>query len=160
LRSRDTEPITATQAYQYAVRLLTGRDYSVAAIGQKLALRGIAPQDSEQLLLRLQNEGWLDDTRYAERFAESSLASGRFYGVRLRNEMRRRGFDAELIHETLASLLEERDEVSEVRATVARRYPAFCYADADGRERQRVIGFLQRHGFGFSAIIQALRTEE
>jgi regulatory protein len=160
LKSRNTEPLSLDRAYQYALRLLTGRDYSVARIRQKLAARDVAEQDIEAVILRLQSEGWLDDTRYAERFAESAFSSGRYYGVRLRLEMRRRGFTADVVNETLAPLLAESDEISEVRSAAERRYPGFSYSAASDRDKRRVVGFLQRRGFGFSAIMRALRAEE
>ncbi|MGB9081443.1 MAG: regulatory protein RecX [Desulfuromonadaceae bacterium] len=148
------------RAYQYALRLLTGRDYSVARIRQKLAGREVAEGDLDAVILRLQQEGWLDDPRYASRFAESALSSGRYYGTRLRLEMRRRGFTPDVVNETLAPLLAESDEISEVRSAAERRYPGFCYSAASDRDKRRIIGFLQRRGFGFSAIMRALRAEE
>lgn len=160
LISRNTEPLTPERAYQYALRLLTGRDYTTVRVRQKLALREVAEVDLEAVILRLQREGWLNDRRYAERFAESALSSGRYYGARLRMEMRRKGFDADVVDETLAPLLAESDEVSEARSTVDRRYPGFSYAAASDRDKRRVVGFLQRRGFGFSAIMRALRSEE
>ena len=127
---------------------------------KKLALRQIAEQDIEPAILRLQREGWLDDHRFAARFAESALASGRYYGVRLRLEMRRRGFTSDVVEEVLAPLLAENDEHSEVRSAAERRSPGFSYSEASERDRRRMVGFLQRRGFGFSVIMRALRTEE
>lgn len=158
--SRNIELLPSDKAYQYALRLLTGRDYTVAKIRHKLAAREVDEQDLEAVIFRLQREGWLDDTRYAERFAESALSSGRYYGVRLRLEMRRRGFSAEVVQETLAPLLAESNEISEVRSAAERRYPGFSYSEAGDREKRRVVAFLQRRGFGFSAIMRALRAEE
>ncbi len=157
---KNTEPLTSDQIYQYALRLLTGRDYSTTRISQKLSAREISGQDVEAVINRLQREGWLNDKRYAERFAESALSSGRFYGARLRMEMYRRGFPAEIVSEVLAPLLAERDEVSEVRSAAERRYPGFSYSAASDSDKRRVIGFLQRRGFGFPTIIRALRTVE
>jgi len=159
LRSRNTEPLSSDRAYQYALRLLTGRDYAVAGIRRKLALRNVAEDDLDTVIHRLQHEGWLDDQRYAERFAASALSSGRYYGVRLRLEMRRRGFTADLVNETLTPLLTESDEISEVRSAAERRYPGFSYSVANDRDKRRVIGFLQRRGFRLSAIMRALRDE-
>ncbi|NTV50109.1 MAG: regulatory protein RecX [Geobacteraceae bacterium] len=160
MKSKNTKPLTPDQVYPYALRLLTGRDYSTARISQKLSAREVSWQDIDTVITRLQREGWLNDQRYAERFADSALSSGRFYGARLRMEMRRRGFTAEVVGETLAHLLAERDEVSEVRSAAERRYPGFSYSTASERDKRRVIGFLQRRGFGFSAIMRALRTDE
>ncbi len=158
--SRNIELLPADKVYQYALRLLSGRDYTVAKMRHKLAAQEVVEQGLETVVSRLQREGWLNDMRYAERFAESALSSGRYYGVRLRLEMRRRGFSEEVVHETLAPLLAESDEISEVRSAAERRYPGFSYSAASDRDKRRVVGFLQRRGFGFSAIMRALRTEE
>jgi regulatory protein len=160
LKSKSSEPQTAQQSYQYALRLLTGRDYTIARLRNKLAARDVSGQDVEAIIVRLQEEGWLDDRRYAGRFAESALAEGRFYGPRLRLEMHRRGFPRDVVAEAIAPLLAERDEISEVRSVVEKRYPGFCYSAATDRDKRRVIGLLQRRGFGFSVIMQALRTIE
>jgi regulatory protein len=160
LKSKNTEPLSPDKVYQYTLRLLTGRDYSVLKIRQKLAQREIAEYDVDAVITRLQREGWLDDSRYAARFAEAAISSGRYYGVRLRMEMRRRGFSDDIVNETLAPLLAESDEISEVRSAAERRYPGFWYSAASDRDKRRVIGFLQRRGFRFSAIMQALREEE
>lgn len=160
LKSKNTEPLTPERIYQYTLRLLTGRDYTVARIRQKLAAREVSEPDAETVINRLQREGWLDDRRYAERFAESALSSGRYFGARLRLEMRRRGFGADVVHEITAPLLAESDEISEVRSAVERRYPGFSYSAASDRDKRRIVGFLQRRGFGFSAIMRALRFEE
>jgi len=157
---KDSDSLTADKAYQYALRLLTGRDYSVAGIRRKLAARDVAEDNLEAAILRLQSEGWLDDRRYAERFAESALSSGHYYGIRLRLEMRRRGFTPDVVDEVLAPLLAESDEISEVRTSIERRYPDFSYSAASDRDKRRVVGFLQRRGFRFSAIMRALRAEE
>lgn len=156
--SKSTEPQTAESAYQYALRLLTGRDYTVAGVLRKLVARGVCELDAEAVLVRLRKEGWLDDRRYAERFTESALSGGRFFGPRLRMEMRRRGFEAALVDDVLASLLENHDEGAEIRVIVDRRYPDFVFSAATDRDKRRIIGYLQRRGFGLSAIIKALKT--
>jgi regulatory protein len=160
LKSKNTEPLSPERIYQYTLRLLTGRDYTVAGIRRKVAAREVSEEDLEVVIDRLQREGWLDDRRYAVRFAGAALSSGRYYGARLRLEMRRRGFDAEVVNETLAPLLAENDEISEVRAVTERRYPGFSFSTASDRDKQRVFGFLQRRGFGFGAIMRALRSED
>lgn len=156
MKSRNTEP-AASQAYGCALRLLAGRDYTALKLGEKLRSRGYAEADSDAAVLRLTTEGWLNDRRFAERFAESALATGRCYGPRLRLELRRRGVPDEFIVEILERMHEEHDECSELRSLLARRFPGFNFAAADDREKRRVIAFLQRRGFGLGSIFDAIR---
>ena len=154
------EPSTPERAYLYALRILTARDYTVARLNEKLRGRGFANTDVEAAIGRIESEGWVDDRRFAERFAESALASGRYYGPRLRQEMRRRGLPLELVSEVLGRVLVERDEVEEVRAIIDRRFSGFSFSTAGDREKRRAVGFLQRRGFSLSAIMHALRATE
>lgn len=157
---RSSEPSSPERAYLYALRLLTARDYAVARLREKLRGRGFADPDVETALGRMVAEGWVDDHRFAERFAESALASGRYYGPRLRQEMRRRGVPPELVGEVLGRVLRERDETAEVCAIVERRFSGFSFSSASDREKRRAVGFLQRRGFSLSAIMRALRATE
>jgi len=157
---RSSEPSSPERAYLYALRLLTARDYTAARLREKLHGRGFDDSDVEAALGRMVTEGWVDDHRFAERFAESALASGRYYGRRLQQEMRRRGVQPELVAEVLGRVLMEYDETEEVRAIVDRRFNGFSFSSASDREKRRTIGFLQRRGFSLSAILQALRVTE
>jgi len=160
LPSRSTEPSSPERAYLYALRILTARDYTVARLQEKLRGRGFDESHIESVLVRLVSEGWVDDHRFAVRFAESALASGRYYGPRLRQEMRRRGIPPELVSEVLGRVLMESDEAGEVRAIVERRFSGFSFSSASDSEKRRTIGFLQRRGFSLSAILHVLRASD
>jgi len=158
LRSRNSEPSSPERAYLYALRLLAARDYTVARLREKLCGLDFDDADVEAALGRMESEGWVDDRRFAERFAEAALTSGRYYGPRLRQEMRRRGVLPELVSEVLGRVLLERDETEEVRAIIERRFSGFSFSTASDRDKRRTVGFLQRRGFSLSVIMRALRA--
>jgi regulatory protein len=124
---------------------------------EKLRGKAFDEADIETALGRLLTEGWVDDCRYAERFAETAIASRRYYGSRLRQEMRRRGLPPELVSEVLGRILENHDEADEVRAIVEHRFSGFSFHTASDKEKRRTVGFLQRRGFSLSAIFRALQ---
>jgi len=157
---RNTESSSPERVYQYALKLLAARDYTAAKLRAKLGARAFAEADAETAVTRLTTEGWLNDRRFAERFAEYALSTGRFFGPRLRLEMRRRGVPAELIDDVLVQMRDEHDEGEGAASVLARRYPGFSFKTADDREKRRVVSFLQRRGFGFSAIMRAMRATE
>lgn len=156
--SRSSETSSPDRAYLAALRLLNARDYTVARLSEKLAGRGFAKEHAEEAVDRLVHEGWINDRRFAERFAEAALDSGRYFGARLRQEMRRRGVPAELVAEVLGQLLGDRDETGEVRQILERRFSGFSFSTASDREKRRVAGYLQRRGFSLSSIVTALRS--
>ena len=157
---KNSDPSSPEKAYQYALRLLTGRDYTEARLREKLRGREFDAPDREAALVRMVSEGWVDDRRFAERFVESALASGRYYGPRLRQEMQRRGLPSEVVCDVLGRIMEEHDECQAVRAVFERRFSKFSFTTASDKEKRRAMGFLQRRGFGFSAIMQIMRAAE
>jgi regulatory protein len=137
--------------------LLAARDYTEARLREKLAGKGFSETDAEETLARLLSEGWVNDRRFAERFADSAMASGRYYGSRLRQEMRRRGLSTDLVAEVLGSLMQEHDEDRDIQTVFQRRFSGFSFKTANDKEKRRAMGYLQRRGFGFSAIMKALK---
>jgi regulatory protein len=157
---KSIEPSSPERAFQDALTLLVARDYTTAKMREKLTARGFNEATVETAVVRLEREGWLSDRRFAERFAETAVACGRFFGPRLRLEMRRRGVPAELVDEVLGRLRLERDEQDDLRCVMERRYPGFSFFAASDREKRRVIAFLQRRGFGLGTIMKTLKVEE
>ena len=147
---------SAVQTYQAALRLLTGRDYTVATLRRRLEQRGHAPEQVAEAVARLVAEHFLDDYRYGERLIDQCRDSGRYVGYRLRQELKRRGVPAEVAAELLAEPLENGEEFALARHLISRRYAGFDPGASDDRDRRRVIGFLQRRGFGVEVIRQLL----
>lgn len=139
------------------MRLLTARDYSCARICEKLCLKGVDAEEASKIVDELVAQGWLNDRRYAENYALQAQLSGRYFGQRLKMEMRRKGLSVELIAEVLARLEPERDSSADVRNVLEKRFPGFSYSMADEREKRRVLGFLQRKGFSLSVIFRVLK---
>jgi regulatory protein len=158
-RSKNTEPSSPERAWQYALRLLAAKDYTIAQLKQKLRTREFAEADLEQAVSRLELENWISDRRFAQRFAESALASGRFYGLRLRMEMLRRGFPEEVVSEVIGLLSVDCNEDEQAGLVLERHFPSFSFAAASDREKRRALGFLQRRGFRTSVIVRAMRAE-
>ena len=157
---KSSEPSSPERAFLDALKLLAARDYTTAKMREKLVRRGFEEAAVEEAVARLESQGWLSDRRFAERFAELAVNGGRFFGPRLRLEMRRHGVPAELVEEALGRLRQERDEQDDLRAVMERRYPGFSFAAASDREKRRIIAFLQRRGFGLGAIMKILKAEE
>ncbi|QEM69450.1 regulatory protein RecX [Geobacter sp. FeAm09] len=156
---KNSEPASPERAFQDGLKLLAARDYTTAKMRGKLARRGFDEGTVEGAVARLESQGWLNDRRFAERFAETAVNGGRFFGPRLRQELRRHGVPAELVEEALGRLRQERDEQDDLRSVMERRFPGFSFPAADDRERRRVVAFLQRRGFGLGAIMKILKAE-
>lgn len=157
LKLRNSEQLSQELAYRYALKLLTGRDYTTLKLREKLRAREFPDSVAESAVARLTIEGWVNDRRFAERFAESAVSSQRFFGPRLKMEMRRRGISAELVDEVFVDICEEYDEGEGARTLLEKHFPEFSLADAADKEKRRVIAFLQRRGCSYSTIMKSMR---
>lgn len=157
---RSTEGDEGKRALASALRILTRRDLSVAELALRLKDKGIHDTLVEETLTRLEKSGYLDDRRFARQWAESAIRNGRGYGPRLRQDLTRRGVQAEIVADVLASLAVEYDETETLTALISRKYAGFNPATAADREKRRVMQYLQRRGFSTTAIFHAFRKTE
>jgi len=152
LRLSGSDETAPDDVYLRALNLLARRDHSVAELKRKLVARGFSDILVADALERLRRQGYLDDRRFAERWAESALRGGKGFGVRLLLELQRRGIDRETAAEVVAGAASEHGERQVLAAVVAKRFSAFDPVNASQKERQRVYAYLQRRGFSLSAI--------
>jgi regulatory protein len=124
----------------------------VAELEGKLRDRGISPGATAAVIARLEQSGYLDDRRFAERWAESAVRNGRGYGPRLRLELTRRGISQEIIAEVLAGVAASHGEGETLAALAARKFARFDPQSATDRDKRRVVAYLQRRGFSMAAI--------
>jgi regulatory protein len=159
--SKGSEDKGYPDIYLRAINLLTRRDHSAIELKRKLAARGYSPHSISELLEQLAREGYLDDRRFAERWTESVIRSGRGYGLRILQELQRKGISREIASETVAGATAEYPEQDSLSAIVSRRFSAFDPATASLKEKQRVYSYLQRRGFSLEAIngFFKIRTE-
>lgn len=152
LRLSGSDPAASDEVYLRALNLLARRDHSVAELKRKLVARGVPDILVTDALERLCRQGYLDDRRFAERWAEAALRSGKGFGVRLLLELQRRGVDRETAAEAVAGAASEHGERQLLAAVVGKRFSSFDPESAPQKERQRVYAYLQRRGFSLSAI--------
>jgi regulatory protein len=139
-----------------ALRLLTGRDYSLSELRRRLLDKGFAPTDIEEVLQRCLEFGYLDDARYALNRATSLMNQGRAVGPRILVDLRQRGISEGVACQALAKAREVCDENDLLTSLLERRFPDFNYSSAPAKERRRVVHFLQRRGFSIGHIMDQL----
>ncbi len=145
------------KALACAVRVLARRDHSVAELERKLHDKGFSAGVVAELVARLGKSGYLDDRRFAERWAESAVRNGRGYGPRLRLELARRGVSREIIADVLSGIAASNGEEETLAALVTRRFAGFDLESASDRDKRRVVAYLHRRGFSTAAIFDVLR---
>lgn len=140
-------------AFAYCLRSLAAAERTEHELFTRLAGRGYADEVAEAVLGRLQRAGYVDDARFARMWVESRSRTRSLAAPVLRQELRRKGVDDELIDSALEQL--DRDgEDERARALLARRMPAELPVDRAERDRlkRRLGGQLARKGYSGSRV--------
>lgn len=143
--------VSARKAYAQALRYLTLRSHSEKELYKKLLNKQYTPEAAEFALQKCRELGFLDDEDFAERYA-AELARNKHYGIaRIKNELRLKGIDGEIIEKTLRKL--DFDPVSSIIEVIEKKYSS-CLDDEKGRKK--IISALMRLGYSYGDIKKAL----
>ena len=144
------------RARDLAYRHLARRDRTVLEVRRHLEGRGVEPDLVEHVVGELGEQGYLDDARFARRFAEDRRRLNQWGSERIERRLRELGVDREHIS---AALRQDEGEPTELETAVAllrRRYgPAPL---EDPRVLERALGVLIRRGYELELAHDALRA--
>ena len=158
---RATEPVheaaaeadPAERARGLAWSALNRRDRTVDEIGGMLLGKRVEPAVADQVVCELIELGYLDDARYAERFADDRRRLDAWGSERIARRLRELGVDREHIDAALAAQDPE-EEMAAALELLRRRCPA---PPATRAERDRALGILVRRGYSMDLALDALR---
>jgi regulatory protein len=136
-----------------AWRSLNKRDRTVNEVGGMLLGKRVEPAVADQVVTELIELGYLDDARYAERFAEDRRRLDAWGSERIARRLRELGVDQESIEAAVAAQDPE-EELSAARELLRRRCPTPPTTRA---ERDRALGILIRRGYAPELAFDALR---
>jgi regulatory protein len=142
------------RAVELAYRAISQRDRTVAEVRAFLERKRVEPGDIDHAVGELQAEGWLDDARFAQRFAEDKRHLEKWGGDRIGRDLARRGVPADLIE----AALEGQDRAGALAAAgelLATKHPQGL---PDDRARDRAWRLLVRKGYESDLAYDAVRT--
>ncbi len=141
-------------AREIALRLLDVRDRTRRELERALAKRRVPEEAARAVLDRLTEVGLIDDRRFADATFDGQQRRQRSTRA-LRQELRTKGVDAEVI-EQAASEVDDETDLAVARELVAKRARSLERFPHQVRYR-RMAGQLARRGFSASVIATALR---
>ncbi|MBG5949251.1 regulatory protein RecX [Proteus sp. G2618] len=142
--------MTYQELYQYAIFMLSRRDYSTNELQRRIERRiretekdsPTAPECLPQVIERLLESQYLDDNRTIYSFFRSYL--NKSYGpLRIRQELRLKGFPSEIIER----VLEETDTDWYALCQNLKEKKFGTAKPKDFKERAKQIRYLQYRGF-------------
>ena len=140
-------------AREIAWRALNRRDHTVDEMRRALERKRVEPELVAAVVEELIDGRWLDDARYAERFADDRRRLDGWGSERIARRLRELGIAAEHV-EAVAGEREGEEEMDAALDLLRRRFPD---PPADLRERNRALGVLVRKGYGLELAHDALR---
>ena len=142
------------QALDLAYRHLAKRDRTEMEVRRHLRGREVEPGTIDQALDVLEREGYVDDARYARRFAEDRRRLDAWGAERIEQRLLALGIAPELVEAAVG----ERPPEAELDAAVALLRRRFPRPPGDDRARNRALGLLVRRGYDLELAHDAIRA--
>ena len=147
-----------SEAYEKALgrayRYLGHRDRSEEELRKHLLLKEVDAEVVEAVLEALREQGYVDDARFAERFADDKR---RLEGWGPDRIARKLG-DAGIAREHIEAVLAERGAEDDLQAAVALLERKLREPPQDQRAKERALGFLVRKGYDLDLAYDAIRA--
>ena len=140
-------------ARDVAWRALNRRDHTVAELARILARKRVEPAVIDAVVGELCEQGYLDDARFARRFAEDRRRLDGWGAERIEQRLRALGVAGELV-EAAVSTQGHEGELEAALALLRRRFPA---PPATPRDCERALGMLVRKGYELELAHDAIR---
>lgn len=146
------------RAFDEALTLAYGhlgrRDRTVAEVRAHLQKKGVEDAVAEAAVVELGEQGYLDDARYAKRFAEDRRTLDGWGAERIERRLREVGVE----REEIAAAIADQDAAGELDAAVALLRRRFPHPPDTDRDRERALAFLARRGYDLETAYDAVRA--
>ena len=157
VHQRASDPQAQLQeALDLSFSYLGHRDRTVAEVRRHLERKRVEPAGIDAALAELGRMGYLDDVRFAQRFAEDRRRLDAWGNDRIERRLLALG----VASDTIASALggdEGHDELDTALALLRRRIRR---PPASDRDRERALGLLARRGYDVELAYDAVRAFE
>ena len=157
--ARPRKLFTEAELYDYAVGALARRGRSVAEL--KRLLRNRVEADTEfgktlveLIIVRLKDQGYLNDARYAAAYSSYRRDTEKFGRRRIETDLKARGVHGEVIAKAVASAYQDVKEEDLARAYLRRKR---FEKPKDQKQTARIFRNLMRAGFGSKTIFTILK---
>lgn len=144
-------------ALDLSYRYLGFRERSVAEVRRHLEAKRVEPDTIDEAVSELERQDYLDDARFAQRFAEDRRSLDSWGADRIERRLVAAGIDPDLVADALAG---RHDGESELDAAVGVLRRKFGVPPASDRDRERALGVLVRKGYPLELSYAAMRAFE
>jgi regulatory protein len=146
-------------ALDLSYRYLGYRDRTVLEVRRHLESKRVEPDTIEQAVAELHEQGYLDDARFARRFAEDRRTLDHWGDERIERKLQAAGVDAEHIAAALHGAGDDgQAPPSQFEAALETLRGRFRVPPESEKDRNRALGFLVRKGYELETAYDAIRA--
>lgn len=138
-----------------ALRLLAIRGRTVSEMKERLLKKGFLPEEVEETLHRLLEQGYLNDHRFALDWIRGRLARAPVGRQRIASELKAKGVGEAAIRRALMEVYAQADEYQLASKAALRRLPLMQGLPLE-KQRRRLFTYLRRLGFSASTALTVL----
>lgn len=159
MHDRKPRLLDAESLWSYALKALAQRAHSTGELREKLRRRAEHASDIDDVLARLKDNGYLDDRRFAEGFANARLSGDRFGSGRVLHDLRQRRVAPALAEKTVRHVYEDVDEQALIDEWIRKKYRMAPREGLFKDEKDLAAAYrrLLRAGFKTGDILRALK---
>jgi regulatory protein len=153
-------PKPKRSTYDRALDLLEARARGVTELHRLLIRKGESQADVDDVIVRLQRSGLLDDAMYARQFARSKALGAGLSRRRLQQELTKRGIAREVCDAAINDVFEQEgiDDSASIERVARKKLKTLDKLDMPA-QRRRLFAFLARRGYDsddIATVTQAL----
>lgn len=150
---RKLKKLSADELWNYALRLLAQRPYSMADLKAKLARRSDSPSEVAETLAKLREYGMADDEKFSEAFASSRLQNDGFGRSRVLRDLRAKRVPGSVAEKAVNKTFEKTDEQKLAAQFLVRKYRNKDLRELMKDEKQFASAYRKLRIAGFSSSV-------
>jgi len=147
------------KAREAALRLLGLCDRSKKDLKERLLRKGYSGPAAEKVVDEMESLGYIDDRRFAERFASDAIKRKDAGPQMIISGLRKKGVAREIIDDVLGKVFNDYTETDIARNALSRRLRKGGVTP-DRDEMKRLSDYLRRKGFSYDIIKEVLKGIE
>lgn len=134
-----------SEALTSAASYCSMAEHCISEVVEKLKRFELTSEDCSKLIKRLQDEGYLNETRYVRAFVKDKFRFSKWGRIKIRYALRQKGIPASLAEEGLSEIDEE--EYREMLTDLLRQKKRTIRANSPYELRGKLLRFAAGRGF-------------
>ena len=136
--------------------MLSRRTHARYELKTKALRKGYPADTVQQLLQKLEENGWVNDEEFAQSFVHDKFKFQRWGPVKIRSKLRSLGISQGIIERVLQGIEENIDDFHVLKQLVVKRKAHFLREQDLQKRKRKVANYLLRKGFSSDTVFNCL----